>query len=104
MQQGSFSDPSATAVATAACTGLRWGELRELRWGLFEPAQDEELAELHATRAAVARVGDPKTAKIETSVPVIPQLASDDSPGEKGRCFTSAFARAGFRWSAEQFP
>jgi hypothetical protein len=83
VQQGSFSDPSATAVATAACTGLRWGELRELRWGLFEPAQDEELAELHATRAAVARVGDPKTAKIETSVPLIPQLASDHSPTGK---------------------
>ena len=35
-----LSEPSATAVATAAFTGL--GELRGLTWGSYEPAQDEE--------------------------------------------------------------
>jgi integrase len=33
-----LSEPSATAVATAAFTGLRLGELRGLTWESFEPA------------------------------------------------------------------
>jgi integrase len=37
-----LSEPSATAVATAAFTGLRLGELRGLTWESFELAQDEE--------------------------------------------------------------
>ena len=34
-----LSEPAATAVATAAFTGLRLGELRGLTWGSYEPAQ-----------------------------------------------------------------
>jgi len=32
----------ATAVATAAFTGLRLGELRGLTWDSYEPAQDQD--------------------------------------------------------------
>jgi hypothetical protein len=37
-----LSEPSATAVATAALTGLRLGELRGLTWESYKPTQDEE--------------------------------------------------------------
>jgi integrase len=72
-----LSEPSATAVATAAFTGLRLGELRGLTWESFEPAQDEEsLGWLNVTRSVWrSTVGDPKTAKSKAPVPVIPQLA-----------------------------
>jgi len=72
-----LSEPSATAVATAAFTGLRLGELRGLTWESFEPAQDEEsLGWLNVTRSVWRNtVGDPKTAKSKAPVPVIPQLA-----------------------------
>jgi integrase len=72
-----LSEPSATAVATAAFTGLRLGELRGLLWESFEPAQDEEsLGWLNVTRSVWRNtVGDPKTAKSKAPVPVIPQLA-----------------------------
>lgn len=72
-----LSEPSATAVATAAFTGLRLGELRGLTWQSFEPAQDEEsLGWLNVTRSVWrSTVGNPKTAKSRAPVPVIPQLA-----------------------------
>jgi integrase len=72
-----LSEPSATAVATAAFTGLRLGELRGLTWESYEPAQDEEsLGWLNVTRSVWrSTVGDPKTAKSKAPVPVIPQLA-----------------------------
>jgi hypothetical protein len=58
-------EPSATAVATAAFTGLRLGELRGLTWESYEPAQEEEsLGWLNVTRSVWRNtVGDPKTAK-----------------------------------------
>ena len=70
-------EPSATAVATAAFTGLRLGELRGLTWESYERAQDEEsLGWLNVTRSVWhSEVGDPKTAKSKAPVPVIPQLA-----------------------------
>jgi len=37
-----LSEPSATAVTTAAFTGIRLGELRGLTWESYEPARDEE--------------------------------------------------------------
>ena len=72
-----LSEPSATAVATAAFTGLRLGELRGLTWGSYEPAQDEEsFGWLNVTQSVWRNtVGDPKTAKSKAPVPVIPQLA-----------------------------
>ena len=72
-----LSEPSATAVATAAFTGLRLGELRGLTWESYEPAHDEEsLGWLSVTRSVWRNtVGDPKTAKSKAPVPVIPQLA-----------------------------
>jgi len=70
-------EPSATAVATAAFTGVRLGELRGLTWESYEPARDEEsLGWLNVTRSVWRNtVGDPKTAKSKAPVPVIPQLA-----------------------------
>ncbi len=72
-----LSEPSATAVATAAFTGLRLGELRGLTWGSYEPAQDEaSFGWLNVTQSVWRNtVGDPKTAKSKAPVPVIPQLA-----------------------------
>jgi len=72
-----LSEPSAAAVATAAFTGLRLGELRGLTWESYEPAQDEEsLGWLNVTRSVWRNtVGDPKTAKSKAPVPVISQLA-----------------------------
>lgn len=72
-----LSEPSATAVATAAFTGLRLGELRGLTWEAYEPALDEEsLGWLNVTQSVWRNtVGDPKTAKSKAPVPVIPQLA-----------------------------
>jgi integrase len=72
-----LSEPTATAVATAAFTGLRLGELRGLTWASYEPAQDEEsFGWLNVTQSVWRNtVGDPKTAKSKASVPVIPQLA-----------------------------
>jgi integrase len=72
-----LSEPSATAVATAAFTGLRLGELRGLTWESYEPTQEEEsLGWLNVTRSVWrSTVGDPKTAKSKAPVPVIPQLA-----------------------------
>jgi integrase len=72
-----LTEPSATAVATAAFTGLRLGVLRGLTWESFEPAQDEEsLGWLNVTRSVWrSTVGDPKTAKSRAPVPVILQLA-----------------------------
>jgi integrase len=70
-------EPSATAVATAAFTGLRLGELRGLTWDSYEPSRDDEsLGWLNVTRSVWRNtVGDPKTAKSRAPVPVIPQLA-----------------------------
>lgn len=72
-----LTEPSATAVATAAFSGLRLGEMRGLTWESYEPAQDEEsLGWLNVTRSVWRNtVGDPKTAKSKAPVPVIPQLA-----------------------------
>src|SRR5439155_23228435 len=72
-----LSEPSATAVATAAFTALRLGELRGLTWESYEPAQDgESFGWLRVTRSVWrSTVGDPKTAKSKAAVPVIPQLA-----------------------------
>jgi integrase len=71
------SEPSATAVATAALTGLRLGEIRGLTWESFEPGEDEEmLGWLKVTRSVWrTTIGDPKTAKSKAPVPVIRQLA-----------------------------
>src|ERR1022692_3629792 len=68
-----LSEPSATAVATAAFTGLRLGELRGLTWESYEPAEDEEsLGWLNVTRSVWCNtVGDPKTAKSKAPLPVI---------------------------------
>ena len=70
-------EPSATAVAVAAYTGLRLGELRGVTWESYEIAQDEEsLGWLNVTRSVWRNtVGDPKTEKSKAPVPVIPQLA-----------------------------
>jgi integrase len=70
-------EPSTTAVATAAFTGLRLGELRGLTWESYEPAQDmDSLGWLNVTRSIWrSSVGEPKTAKSKAPVPVIPQLA-----------------------------
>lgn len=70
-------EPSATAVATAAFTGMRLGELRGLTWESYEIARDREsLGWLNVTRSVWRNtVGDPKTAKSKAPVPVIPQLA-----------------------------
>jgi integrase len=72
-----LSEPSATAVATAAFTGLRLGELRGLTWESYEPSDDEEsFGWLNVTRSMWRNTfGDPKTAKSRAPVPVIPQLA-----------------------------
>lgn len=72
-----LSEPSATAVATAAFTGLRLGELRGLTWECYEPAPDgASFGSLRVTRSVWrSTVGDPKTARSKASVPVIPQLA-----------------------------
>ena|SRR5258708_305720 len=72
-----LSEPSATAVATAAFTGLRLGELRGITWETYESAPDaESLGWLSVTRSVwCSTIGDPKTAKSKASVPVIPQLA-----------------------------
>ena len=77
LPQVALSKPSATAVAIAAFTKLRLGELRGLAWESFEPAQDEEsLGLLNVTRCLWrSTVSDPKTAKSKAPVPVIPQLA-----------------------------
>ncbi len=70
-------EPAATAVATAAFTGLRLGELRGLTWGSYQPAQDDDsLGWLNVTRSVWRNtVGDPKTTKSKAPVPVIPQLS-----------------------------
>jgi integrase len=72
-----LSEPSVTAVATAAFTGRRLGELRGLTWESYEPAPAEEsLGWLSVTRSVWrSTVGDPKTTKSKAPVPVIPQLA-----------------------------
>lgn len=72
-----LSEPSATAVATAAFTGPRLGELRGLVWESYEPAPDDEsLGWLNVTRSVWRNsVGDPKTATSKAPVPVIPKLA-----------------------------
>jgi integrase len=72
-----LSEPAATAVATAAFTGLRLGELRGLTWESYEPTQNEDsLGWLNVTRSVWRNtIGDPKTAKSKAPVPVIPQLA-----------------------------
>jgi hypothetical protein len=83
-----LSEPSATAVATAAFTGLRLGELRGLTWPSYEPALDEEsLGWLNVTRSVWRNtVGDPKTAKSKAPVPVVPQLAQQlDAHPKLGR-------------------
>jgi len=70
-------EPSATAVATAAFTGLRLGELRGLMWESYDAAQNEDsLGWLNVTRSVWRNtIGDPKTAKSRAPVPVISQLA-----------------------------
>jgi integrase len=89
-----LSEPSATAVATAAFTGIRLGELRGLTWESFEPAQDEEsLGWVNVTRTVWRTVGDPKTAKSKAPVPVIPQLAQRLDAHRK-RCGNPAAARS----------
>jgi hypothetical protein len=60
------------------------------------------LAKRHKIRVR-STVGDPKTAKSKAPVPVIARVGRQPH-WEKRRCFTSAFARAGFHWSAAQFP
>jgi integrase len=72
-----LSEPSATAVATAAFTGMRLGELRGLIWESYKPAEDEEtFGWMNITRSVWRNTtGDPKTAKSKAPVPVIPQLA-----------------------------
>jgi hypothetical protein len=64
-----LSEPSATAAATAAFTGLRLGELRDLTSESFEPAQDEEsLGWLNVTQSVLGNtVGDPKNSKIHSA-------------------------------------
>ena len=44
-------EPVATAVATAAFTGLRLGELRGLTWEAYEPAQAEEVVKYCESRS-----------------------------------------------------
>jgi integrase len=70
-------EPAATAVATAAFSGLRLGELRGLTWESYVPAEDENsMGWLNVTRSIWRScVGEPKTAKSKAPVPVVPQLA-----------------------------
>ncbi len=72
-----LSGVAATAVATAAYTGLRRGELRGLLWEAYEPATEEDgIGVLQVTRSVWRNIiGEPKTEKSRTWVPVIPQLA-----------------------------
>ena len=72
-----LSDPAATAVSTAAYTGLRLGELQGLTWEAYGPAPDEDsLAMIYVQRSIWrGHVGEPKTEKSKAPVPVIPQLA-----------------------------
>jgi integrase len=52
-----LSEPSATALATAAFTGLRVGELRSLTWESYEPTRDDDsLGWLNVTRLPFLRV------------------------------------------------
>ena len=69
MLMGALSGVSHVAVAVAAFTGLRLGEIRGLRWGDYD-------GEKIFVRRAVweTHVGATKTAESEGAVPVIPGL------------------------------
>jgi integrase len=71
-------EPSATVVAAAAYAGLRLGELQGLTWDDYTPpGQSEELGSIQVSRNVWrGRVGEPKTEKSKSIVPVIPQLVT----------------------------
>jgi integrase len=64
-----LSEPSATAVATAAFTELRLGELMGLTWESFEPAQDEELLGLLNVTRSVWRAAQSVIPKLHNRKP-----------------------------------
>lgn len=70
-------EPASTIVATAAYTGLRLGELQGLTWEDYSPPVDEDELGLLQVKRSVWRgiVGEPKTEKSKSPVPVIPHLA-----------------------------
>jgi integrase len=69
-------EPAATVVATAAYTGLRLGELQGLTWIDYSPpAESDELGLLHVRRSVWRGIiGEPKTEKSKSAVPVVRQL------------------------------
>lgn len=69
------SPQDAALYLTAACTGLRQGELRALRWRDVDFASDRLHVRRSATTGAAAQVKAPKSGKVR-SVPMVPAVAS----------------------------
>ena len=70
-------EPVATVVAVAAFSGLRFGEIRGLKWEAYKPAPDaNSLGELAILRSVWhGHIGEPKTDASNALVPVIGALA-----------------------------
>jgi len=68
---------ASAAIATAAYTGLRLGELHGLTWDAYLPPENsDELGLIHVRRSLWrGNIGQPKTEKSKAAVPVVPQLA-----------------------------
>lgn len=94
-------EPAGTAVAVAAFTGLRLGEIRGLQWDDYSPGTEESMAMLRVCRSIWGKhVSDPKTAKSKAPVPVIAPLAqrlesyrSTCAETVKGPIFCNSFGR-----------
>jgi integrase len=68
-------EPSRTAVAFAAFTGLRAGEVRGLTWEAYTPGDENSLGVIRVLRSVWrGRIGEPKNTHSKAPVPVIPQL------------------------------
>jgi integrase len=74
---GLLREPAAIVVATAAYTGLRLGELQGLNWEDYTPpVGDDQLGSIEVRRSVWrGTIGEPKTERSKSPVPVIPQLA-----------------------------
>jgi integrase len=74
---GSLPEPAGIVVATAAYTGLRLGELQGLTWEDYTPPiGDDQLGSIEVRRSVWrGTIGEPKTERSKSPVPVIPQLA-----------------------------
>jgi integrase len=70
-------EPAAIVVTTAAYTGLRLGELQGLNWEDYTPPIDDDQLGSIEVRRSVWRgtIGEPKTERSKSPVPVISQLA-----------------------------